>query len=65
VREDDLIDLTSELRREALEIIAKYDYGPLFTPPSLRGTIQLPGVVGGANWSGAAVDPETATLNVE
>jgi quinoprotein glucose dehydrogenase len=64
VREDDLIDLTSELRKEALEIIAKYDYGPLFTPPSLRGTIQLPGVTGGANWSGAAIDPETGTLYV-
>jgi len=64
VREDDLIDLTPELRKEALEIVAKYDYGPLFTPPSLRGTIQLPGVAGGANWSGAAIDPETGTLYV-
>src|SRR5215475_9699979 len=64
VRADDLIDLTPELRQEALEIVAKYDYGPLFTPPSLRGTIQLPGVTGGANWSGAAIDPETGTLYV-
>jgi quinoprotein glucose dehydrogenase len=64
VREDDLIDLTPELRREALEIIAKCDYGPLFTPPTLRGTTQLPGVAGGANWSGAAIDPETGTLYV-
>ncbi|HEV3197752.1 MAG TPA: pyrroloquinoline quinone-dependent dehydrogenase [Bryobacteraceae bacterium] len=29
----------------------------LFTPPSLRGTIQLPGHNGGANWGGSAVDP--------
>ncbi len=64
VREEDLIDLTPELRREALDIIARYDHGPLFTPPSRRGTIQVPGVAGGANWSGAAIDPETGMLYV-
>jgi quinoprotein glucose dehydrogenase len=30
----------------------------IFTPPSLRGSVLFPGNVGGANWSGAAVDPE-------
>ena len=64
LREDDLIDLTPGLRKEALEIVSKYDYGPLFTPPSLRGTIQVPGVGGGSNWSGAAIDPETGMLYV-
>jgi quinoprotein glucose dehydrogenase len=64
VREEDLIDLTPELRNEALQIIARYDHGPLFTPPSQRGTIQVPGVAGGASWSGAAVDPETGMLYV-
>ena len=38
--------------------------GPLFTPPSLAGTLQRPGTVGGANWGGAAVDPETGILYV-
>jgi glucose dehydrogenase len=64
VREDDLIDFTPELRKEAIEIIGKYVYGPLFTPPSERGTIQLPGVAGGGNWAGAAIDPETGMLYV-
>jgi quinoprotein glucose dehydrogenase len=64
VREDDLIDFTPELRKEAMEIIGKFDYGPLFTPPSVRGTIQLPGVAGGGNWAGAAIDPETGMLYV-
>jgi quinoprotein glucose dehydrogenase len=64
VREEDLIDLTPELRSEAQQIIARYDYGPLYTPPSERGTIQVPGVAGGANWSGAAIDPETGMLYV-
>jgi quinoprotein glucose dehydrogenase len=59
VREDDLIDLTPELRHAAREIIARYDYGPLYTPPSERGTILMPGVGGGPSWSGAGWDPET------
>jgi quinoprotein glucose dehydrogenase len=64
LQEETLIDLTPELRKEALEIVSKYDYGPLFTPPSERGTIMVPGPLGGANWSGAAVDPETGLLYV-
>src|SRR6185436_9581590 len=58
VREDDLIDLTPELRREALEIVRRHDQGPLYLPPSERGAIMMPGVRGGANWAGAAWDPE-------
>jgi quinoprotein glucose dehydrogenase len=65
VREEDLIDFTPELRQQALEIVRKYDYGPLYTPPSARGTIVMPGVVGGASWAGAAVDPDTGMLYVE
>jgi quinoprotein glucose dehydrogenase len=34
----------------------------LFTPPGLRPTIQMPGNNGGANWGGAAVDPEKGML---
>ncbi len=36
----------------------------LFTPPSTRNTIQMPGNNGGANWGGAAVDPTTGRLYV-
>ena len=69
---DDLIDFTPALRRDALEVFEQYVTGPLFTPPSLvdrasggtRGTLQMPGVVGGADWGGAAVDPETGILYV-
>lgn len=64
VRDEDLIDLTPDIHKEAAEIVAKYDHGPLFTPPSERGTIQVPGVAGGGNWAGAAIDPETGMLYV-
>jgi quinoprotein glucose dehydrogenase len=62
---DDVIDFTPELRKQALAILEKYNYGPLFTPPALEGpTIMMPGIAGGASWSGAAFDPETGSLYV-
>ncbi len=71
ITEDDLIDFTPELRAEALEYVAKYRMGPLFSPPALTkdqglgGTIQVPGAAGGANWGSAGVDPETGILYVQ
>lgn len=62
---DDLVDFTPELRAQALSILAKYNHGPLFTPPSLdKPTITMPGVAGGASWAGGAFDPETGILYV-
>ena len=70
--ENDLIDFTPELRAEALELVKRYVLGPQWTPPSVigaepdgkLGTIQLAGASGGANWNGAAFDPETQMLYV-
>ena len=70
--EDDLIGFTPELRAEAQAIFDTYVSGPLFTPSSLidespggtKGTVQVPGIVGGADWGGAGVDPGTGVLYV-
>lgn len=67
---DDLIDFTPELRREALEIADKFVLGPMFTPNIVmteekEGLLQLPGTGGGANWPGAAVDPETGMIYIQ
>jgi quinoprotein glucose dehydrogenase len=62
--EDDLIDLTPELRAEALAVFRQYESGPLFSPPSLKGRLGLPGAAGGAGWRGAGLDPETNVLFV-
>ncbi len=61
---DDLVDFTPEIHQMALEAVAGFRLGPLFTPLSLQGTIFRPSAGGGANWSGAAVDPETGVLYV-
>ena len=64
VQTEDLIDFTPALRAEAQTLVARYHHGPLYTPPDEQDTILLPGVVGGASWAGAALDPETGTLFV-
>jgi quinoprotein glucose dehydrogenase len=64
ISDETLIDLTPELKAEAWEIVKQFEYGPIFTPPSLRGTINLPGWGGGAEWTGAAVDPETGIIYI-
>jgi quinoprotein glucose dehydrogenase len=65
VTENDVIDFTPELRKEALTVLAKYNYGPLYTPASLeKPTIQMPGWAGGASWAGAACDPETGKMYI-
>ena len=38
--------------------------GKLFNPPSVKGTIVIPGYDGGAEWGGPAFDPETKLLYV-
>lgn len=62
--DSDVIDFTPELRAQALEVLKPWDRGPLFTPPSVRGTVQMPGDVGGADWGGAGIDPQSGILYV-
>lgn len=63
---DDLIDLTPQLKEEAQKILSRYNYGPLYTPPSVdkAGTLIVPGVLGGGSWVGAAHNPRTNVLYV-
>ena len=61
---DDVTDFTPEVKAKALEKLKPYRLGPIFTPPSLEGTVQMPGNQGGANWGGASFNPETETLFV-
>ena len=68
---DDLIDFTPELRAEAIEIVSRFKFGPLFTPPVVSrwegplATLMVPAVTGGANWGGASYDPETGMLYLQ
>jgi quinoprotein glucose dehydrogenase len=68
---DQIIDFTPALHAEGLQILNRFVHGDIFTPPSVKGgvegkegTIYLPGWVGGANWTGAALDPETGVIYI-
>jgi quinoprotein glucose dehydrogenase len=63
--ERDLLDLTPELASLARATFRKYRSGPIFTPPSVQGTIAMPGVIGGAGWGSTSFDPETRTVYVK
>ncbi len=70
LRDEDLIDFTPAMKQQAREIISHYRYGPAFLPPSVvepggnLGSLIRPNLSGGANWQGAALDPETGLLYV-
>jgi quinoprotein glucose dehydrogenase len=55
---------TPQAHAAVLAEYRKLRAGPLFTPPSLDGSIIFPGVDGGAEWGGAAFDPASALLFV-
>lgn len=64
--ESDLTNITPESHASALEKFKKLKPGPMYTPPSIEGTIVQPGIHGGNEWGGPAFDPETniAYVNV-
>jgi len=70
LRREDLIDFTPELKQQALEIVSHYRFGPPYLPPSVvveggnLGSLLRPSLSGGANWQGAAFDPETGIFYV-
>ena len=56
-----LPEAEKELLRQRLRSVRNEG---LFTPPSLEGSIELPGHNGGANWGSTAVDPTKGELYV-
>jgi quinoprotein glucose dehydrogenase len=61
---DEAFGFTFWDRGRCREKIAGARSDGIFTPPSLEGTIQYPGMVGGMNWGGVAVDPQRQLLVV-
>ena len=59
---DDVLDYTPELKAAAMAQLKQYGLGPLYTPPSVAGVVMRPGIIGGANWGGAAFEPSTGRL---
>jgi quinoprotein glucose dehydrogenase len=54
---DDAWGIDEADRKWCHDEISKLRTGEIFTPPSLQGTLSMPGNVGGENWGGMAYDP--------
>jgi len=62
---DDMVtNRTPEAHAAVLARLRELDHDGMFTPPSTRGTVLMPGTDGGGEWGGAAFDPETGLLYV-
>ncbi len=62
---DDAFDVTPELKATAQAEMRKYRIGPLFTPPSVQGSLVRPGPGGTVSWGGGSFDPATGMLYVK
>lgn len=65
VTPDDAWGLTFWDEGQCRERIKSLHSGGIYTPPSLQGSIELPGYAGGAEWGGIAFDParQVAVVN--
>ncbi|MBI1787411.1 MAG: pyrroloquinoline quinone-dependent dehydrogenase [Acidobacteria bacterium] len=55
-------DISPEARAYVMERLKTARAGEIYTPPSLEGTVILPGFHGGALWGGSAFDPDSGRL---
>ncbi len=55
---NDITDISPESHRQVLERFSKIRPHTPFLPPSREGSIIFPGFDGGAEWGGAATDPD-------
>jgi quinoprotein glucose dehydrogenase len=55
---DDAWGVTDAERSACRERLLPLRSAGIFTPPSVSGTVAIPGNLGGMNWSGGAFDPE-------
>ncbi len=62
--EDLVTERTPEAHRAVLDRLRQLRSSGQFLPPSLQGTVILPGFDGGGEWGGAAFDPQTGRLYV-
>nr|WKN34746.1 PQQ-binding-like beta-propeller repeat protein [Tunicatimonas sp. TK19036] len=61
---EELTPVSEEANQFARNWLGKLRNDGIFTPPTTRGSLQIPGTRGGAEWSGASFDPESGILYV-
>lgn len=64
ITEADLTQVSPESYEHALAEFAQYGSAGIFTPPSARGTLTSPSLLGGVEWQGGSYDPYSNVLYV-
>jgi len=65
---DDVIDFTPAMRAAGLELLKRFQTGPIYLPPvagsvaGVLGAINVGNAAGGTNWPGGGMDPETGIV---
>jgi len=65
---DDVIDFTPAMRAAGLELLQRFQTGPIYLPPvagsvtGVLGAINVGNAAGGTNWPGGGMDPETGIV---
>jgi quinoprotein glucose dehydrogenase len=57
VKASDIFGATPEDLKACQTMFQKYRNDGIFTPPSIQGSLHVPGSIGGMHWGGAAWDP--------
>jgi quinoprotein glucose dehydrogenase len=57
ITEKDIFGATPEDLKACLDLFHKLRNDGIFTPPSLQGSLHVPGNIGGLHWGGVAWDP--------
>ncbi len=62
LRREDIWGVSPDERDACLSQFDQMRHGPIFTPPSLQGTVMFPGYAGGTTWGGVSWSPEQNLL---
>jgi quinoprotein glucose dehydrogenase len=62
--ENEATTISPEAHAFVLGRLKEFRHGEAYVPPSVRGTVVVPGFHGGATWSGASFDPTSGYLFV-
>ncbi|MEO6290561.1 MAG: pyrroloquinoline quinone-dependent dehydrogenase [Ginsengibacter sp.] len=60
----DLADFSPSSHDSLLRMFNGLRYEGLFTPPSIKGSLNYPGTIGGSEWGGAAFDLATGVIYI-
>ncbi len=62
LRREDIWGVSPDERDACLTQFDQMRHGPIYTPPSLQGTVMFPGYAGGTTWGGVSWSPEKNLL---